>query len=131
MVNKDDVMVKAEVSGMKKPYFEDAVKTTLKAGGTMRRWRVAVLELAFFALAGCLAGVYYTNVPPPPDRVEVVGAAPAPEFVWISGYWTWRGDIHVWVPGSWVRPPRPGAIWIRPHWERRYGRYYFYQGHWQ
>lgn len=89
------------------------------------------LILSCLLFAGCIVGGYYTNVPPPAARVEVVGVAPGPEFVWINGYWGLSGGVHVWVPGIWVRPPYRGAVWIVPHWERHYGRYYFYEGHWR
>ena len=89
------------------------------------------LTLSSLLIVGCVVGGYYTNVPPPAERVEVVGVAPGPEFIWINGYWGISGGAHVWVPGRWVRPPHARAVWIAPIWERRYGRYYFHEGHWR
>jgi len=94
----------------------------------MKYSRILVPVLSIFLFAGCFGGIY---APPPPDRVEVVGVAPGPGFVWVGGYWVWRGGVHAWVPGTWRRPPYPGAVWIAPRWHRRYGRYYFREGHWR
>jgi hypothetical protein len=54
---------------------------------------------------------------PPPPQVEVRTVAPDPTFVWIDGFWEWRGQ-WVWVRGHWDRP-HPGRVWVRGHWDRR------------
>jgi hypothetical protein len=54
---------------------------------------------------------------PPPPQVEVQTVAPDPTFVWIGGFWEWRGH-WVWVGGHWDRP-HPGRVWMRGHWEHR------------
>jgi hypothetical protein len=38
--------------------------------------------------------------PPPPAT---------PVFVWVPGHWTWNApmNMHVWVPGMYIRPPSP------------------------
>lgn len=95
-----------------------------------RTWLVAPVRAAF-SMVACGSAVYYANVPPPPMRAEFVGAAPGPGFVWVNGYWGWRGNAHVWVAGSWMRPPHPRAVWIAPRWEGRGGRYYFHEGRWR
>src|ERR1700749_1462879 len=56
-------------------------------------------------------------VAPPAPRVEVVGVAPYPGYVWIGGYWNWVGGRHVWVPGRWDRG-RPGYHWEAHAWGR-------------
>ena len=90
------------------------------------------LVLAACSLAGCASGaVYYANVPPPPARAEVYGVAPGPGYVWLSGYWGWRGGGYVWVPGYWRRPPRPRAVWVPGYWERHHDRYRFREGRWR
>jgi hypothetical protein len=35
------------------------------------------------------------------------------------------------VEGRWVAPPRAGAIWIAPHWERRAFRRVWVAGYWR
>src|SRR5258707_15488503 len=49
-------------------------------------------------------------VAPPVARVEVVGVAPYPGYVWVGGYWGWVGGRHEWIPGRWVAG-RPGYHW--------------------
>jgi hypothetical protein len=95
-----------------------------------RTWLLAPV-LAAFSMVACGGAVYYASVPPPPLRAEVIGVAPAPGYVWVNGYWGWRGNAHVWVAGSWMRPPRPRAVWVAPRWEGRGGRYYFHEGRWR
>lgn len=65
------------------------------------------------------SGGVVVGVAPPPDRVEVVGVAPFPGAIWISGNWVWR-DHWVWERGYWARPPRHGARWERGRWERHH-----------
>jgi hypothetical protein len=57
--------------------------------------------------------------PPPPMIVERIGPRPGPEVVWVPGYYAARGDDWFWVPGHYERPPRPGAVWVEPRYERR------------
>jgi hypothetical protein len=69
--------------------------------------------------------------PPPPPPVVIV--QPAPEYVWIDGYYSWYGRDrgYVWIPGRWEHPPRPGARWERAHWEQRGGGQIFIEGTWR
>ena len=67
---------------------------------------------------------------PPPPRHEVRMERPAPDYVWVDGYWAWRGRHHEWVPGRWERPPHSHATWIAPRWEHRNGSYVFIEGTW-
>ncbi len=90
--------------------------------------RRTILGLALLAtsLVGCGGGYgyYYANS-------EVIGVAPGPGYVWINGYWAWRGNSYTWVPGYYARPPRRGAVWVAPRWEHQGGRYRFHEGHWR
>ena len=67
---------------------------------------------------------------PPPMVVETVTVAPGPGFVWIRGGWVWRNH-WVWERGHWANPPRPGAIWVDPHYEYRHGAHVFICGGWR
>ncbi|HSP66452.1 MAG TPA: YXWGXW repeat-containing protein [Bryobacteraceae bacterium] len=88
--------------------------------------------LGGLSLAGCAGGyAYYASTPPPPLRTEVRIASPGAGFVWIDGYWGYRGGAYAWVPGVWMRPPRPRAVWTPGRWETRRGRYYYRQGRWR
>jgi hypothetical protein len=96
----------------------------------MKRTILLVPALAMFSLVGCVAQAGYYVAPPPAPVVGVVGYAPGPGYVWIDGFWDWRGH-YVWVPGYWGRPPHPRAVWVpgRAFYER--GRYHYRRGHWR
>jgi hypothetical protein len=73
----------------------------------MKRTLGIVVILGGLSMAGCAGGyAYYSSAPPPPVRVEARGVAPGAGFVWVDGYWGYRGGNYAWVPGNWVRPPR-------------------------
>jgi len=98
----------------------------------MRHLGLLPLGIAVLSLAGCAGGgYYYASTPPPAVRVEARGFAPGPGYVWINGYWGYRGGSHVWVAGRWERPPHARARWIEPRWERRGNRYAFREGRWR
>jgi len=65
--------------------------------------------------------------PPPPRVVYVVPARPAPEFVWIDGYWYAVKNRYRWHEGYWTRPPYWGARWIPP----RHDGQAFFVGYWE
>lgn len=68
------------------------------------------------------------RVAPPPHRTEVLPAARR-GYIWVPGYWNWRGHHHVWVAGTWVRERR-GYVY-RPHrWEQRGEGWYLNRGRW-
>ena len=80
-------------------------------------------------LFGCAPAV--VTIRPPEPRVEVYGAPPYPDAVWIPGYWQHRRGAWGWVPGYWARPPRHGAVWIDGHWEPRGRGWTWIPGHWE
>jgi len=93
-----------------------------------------VLLAGIATLASCGGGVgaaVYVRTPPPPDVVEVRGAAPGPGFVWIAGYQSWNGSAYVWIPGRWERPPRGRGRWQRGHWVHRRGGWVWVEGRWR
>jgi hypothetical protein len=70
--------------------------------------------------------------PPPPLREEVV-VRPGPQLVWVPGHWDWVAGTrdYVWIPGAWVRPPRPHAVWVAPRYELRGRGHFFIAGYWK
>jgi hypothetical protein len=95
-----------------------------------RAWLLAPVVMAF-SMVACGGAVYYASAPPPPLRAEFAGVAPGPGYVWVNGYWGWRGTQHVWIAGSYMRPPHARAVWVAPRWENRGGRYYLHEGRWR
>jgi hypothetical protein len=65
---------------------------------------------------------------PPAVRYEVITESPGVDFVWVGGYWAWRGG-WVWCPGCWRRCP-PGYAWRSGVWVVRGGRSYWRYGGW-
>ena len=98
------------------------------------------LALAFLTLTAITesacggGGYYYVRTPPPPRpyAVGMVGRAPGPGYVWIDGFYDWRGSGWAWAPGYWARPPRPRAVWV-PGYVRHEGRhgYRYSRGYWR
>ena len=96
----------------------------------------AAIVVAAAMLQGCVVtarpayGVGYVAVAPPEPRVEVIGVAPQPGWVWFPGYWNWEGGRHVWHGGYW-HEGRPGYHWVSHHWEQGpHGGYHLVEGHW-
>lgn len=56
-------------------------------------------------------------VAPPAARVEVVPAAPIRTAVWIAGFWQWSGKDWVWIGGAWQLRPEARASWRAPTWQ--------------
>jgi hypothetical protein len=68
---------------------------------------------------------------PPAPRFERPGPMPGVGFVWVNGYWVRQGPQWAWVPGHWDRPPRAGARWEEPRWERSGVEFRFRAGGWR
>ena len=89
------------------------------------------------ALAACVpmappgAVFIATRVGPPPPRVEVVGVAPGPGFVWVRGFWRWEGDDYRWTPGHWTMAPHPRAVWVPGRWRHHPRGWYWVDGYWR
>lgn len=97
------------------------------------------MKRQLLTLAGCvlLAGTLsagaqvYVRVGPPPPVREVIPPNPHPGWVWQQGYQRWDGSRYVWVPGTYVEPPRPHAVWVPGHWRHAPHGYIWVDGHWR
>jgi len=67
---------------------------------------------------------------PPTAQTEIIPPAPAPDFVWVPGYWTWH-NRWVWERGHYESSPHERAAWEPGHWERRHGGWVWEPGHWR
>jgi hypothetical protein len=101
---------------------------------TIAHFRNLAASLALLAALACAGGmslsVVYAERRPPPDRVEVVVAAPGRDYVWMRGYWRWERNDYVWISGRWVRPERGYRKWVPGHWKESRHRWYWVEGHW-
>ena len=107
---------------------------------TAPKRRRAYLPLACVLLALATAGCVIAPdqghnpggivlVAPPAPREEVIGEAPQPGYVWLSGYWAWVGDRHEWVGGHWAQA-RPGRHWVGHQWVRQGDGWRMKPGRW-
>lgn len=90
-----------------------------------------VAGFALAATAAANAQVYVRVGPPPPPVREAVPPPVHPGWVWQPGFHRWDGARYVWVPGSYVAPPRPRARWVAGHWRNTPRGYVWMEGHWR
>ena len=102
-----------------------------------KAWLTAALVAATFSLSACVVVppqrpvAVWAPMAPPPPRVEVIPPRPYPEYVWITGHWTWENDHHRWQEGRWVAP-RPHEHWEPHRWEPgEGGRWQLRGGYWR
>jgi hypothetical protein len=69
--------------------------------------------------------------PPPPRQTEVIVTQPAPDAIWIQGYWEFDGRAYAWVPGHWDVPPPRYHHYVAAHWQRREGAWVYVRGYWR
>lgn len=96
----------------------------------IRRFLMASAIACSLVFSAGAAEVFIRVAPPAPIYERRV-VAPGPGYVWVGGYHRWDGRAYVWTPGSWVRPPRPHAYWVAPHYVHRHGGYVFVEGRWR
>jgi len=84
------------------------------------------------------AGYYRTtavvqSAPPaaPAPLADVVTPSPAPNALWVPGYWNYNGSGYTWTAGHWEIPPPASTTYIASHWETRNGANVFVRGYWQ
>ncbi len=68
--------------------------------------------------------------PPPATLAENPPAPPAPNAVWVGGYWHWTGMQYAWIPGRWEAAP-PGSQWYGPRYSEQSGTYFYQPGGWR
>jgi YXWGXW repeat-containing protein len=95
---------------------------------TFKTLTVVAVASAMFSAAAVAAPVIDVRVAPPPPRTEVVPAARA-GYVWVPGYWDWRGHRYVWMRGHWERARR-GFVYREPRWEQRGDHWFLNRGEW-
>ena len=89
---------------------------------------VMAASLGAVAVPQASAADVFVRVAPPAPRVEVV-PEPRRGYVWVPGYWDYRGHRHVWVAGTWVRERR-GYAYVGPRWVEHNGGWRMERGRW-
>src|SRR5476649_2886517 len=69
--------------------------------------------------------------PPPPAYTETVPPSPAPNAIWIPGYWALDRRGYAWVSGAWEIPPPNAHTYIAAHWEDQGDRYVYVPSSWR
>src|SRR5260370_309535 len=97
----------------------------------MRNLLSAILFVAMLLVGGSAANAQISigiriGPPPQPRVVRVLPPRPAPEFVWVEGYWYPVERHYKWHDGYWTRPPYEGAHWVQPHHDGEQ----FFAGYW-
>jgi len=68
---------------------------------------------------------------PPAPLTETVTPAPAPNAIWIPGYWAYDGRGYSWVSGIWEIPPPNAHAYVAAHWEYQGDRYVYLPASWR
>jgi hypothetical protein len=71
------------------------------------------------------------QAPPPPAYSEPISAPPAPNAIWIPGYWSYDGRGYAWVKGFWEIPPPNAHAYVAAHWERQGDRDVYVAASWR
>ena len=110
---------------------ENDLACQLRLPFVMRKLFQLLAFLALFVASGLIAqaqiniGIHIGE--PPPPRAYRVPPQPAPDYVWVEGYWYPEGGRYRWHDGYWTRPPYEGAYWVAPYHD---GGQYF-TGRWE
>jgi hypothetical protein len=69
---------------------------------------------------------------PAPPMTEVIPPSPAPNALWLPGYWSYDGARYLWTQGRWEIPPPGVQTYVAAHWESRSsGAFVFVPGYWR
>jgi hypothetical protein len=99
---------------------------------TRRNWlALPILALGLGTACAARTGVVVRVGPPAPRAVGVIGVAPGPRHAWVDGYWAWRGNRYVWIPGRWRKIPRGRSAWVPGYWTPRGGGWVWIEGYWR
>ena len=66
---------------------------------------------------------------PPELRHEDMPPQPGDTYVWVRGYWSWKGR-WVWVPGHWEVPQEGYSAWEPGTWVKVDGGWRWKTGRW-
>ena len=90
---------------------------------------IIVIVLGAQLFTSCTGYFVATGPPPPPDEVIIV--APSPRYVWVPGYYDYRGGNYFWVSGSYKVPPRGKTRYEQGRWMKTPKGYKRGKGHWK
>jgi hypothetical protein len=96
--------------------------------------RGALVAAGLILACGCTTERVETLKKPPSQPPAVTQespvASPGPQYVWIGGHYEWSRR-WVRIPGAWMVPPRPNAIWVSGQFVRNARGWVWIQSHWE
>jgi len=102
-----------------------------KALGMAAAAAFAMAAFPLPSLAQVSIGISFNvGVAPPEIPYYQQPELPAPNEIWVPGYWAYGDYGYYWVPGTWVFAPRPGYLWTPGYWGWNSGRYRWHEGYW-
>ncbi len=101
--------------------------TTIKTSLAAAMLAVGALGAVASAPAAAQA-VFQVQVAPPAPRYEAI-PPPRGGYVWVPGYWDWRGNRHFWRAGYWERA-RPGYHYAPARWVQVGNHWEMHRGYW-
>ena len=66
----------------------------------------------------------------PADHLAGQRERPAPDYVWVKGFYDWQGEGWVWTPGHWIAPPARSVRWVSPRYVRVEDGWWYEPAHW-
>jgi hypothetical protein len=90
---------------------------------------VGLLLIGSQLVTSCSGYFIATGPPDPPDEVIIV--APSPHYVWVPGYYEYRGGSYIWIKGSYRLPPRGRTTYVQGNWNKTPKGYKRGRGHWK
>lgn len=70
------------------------------------------------------------EAPPSQPMEDEQPEQPSPDHAWVSGYWWWKNNAYVWVPGYWAIPPRKKYVYVPGYWRYQGSQWVFNRGGW-
>jgi hypothetical protein len=68
--------------------------------------------------------------PPAKEEMTVESTRPAPNYIWVAGFWDYRPTGWTWVAGHWDVPPAAEVRWVAPEYTRVERGIEYVPGHW-
>jgi hypothetical protein len=69
-------------------------------------------------------------IAPPPVKVEAPPTAPVATVVWVPGFWQWDGAAWIWIAGTYQLRPTASLTWRAPAWKPRGNVHVLVPGAW-
>jgi hypothetical protein len=100
-------------------------------GNSVDNQRGTIYDRPYYPAPGYSRVVTEAPPAPPAPPAETITAPPAPNALWIPGYWTFDGARYTWTAGHWEVPPPNARTYVAGHWENQGNVPVYVQGTWR